>query len=85
MTSCFGFSGEGLVPTSFMPAICQVSKGGNPDEAYELLCQFPEANRFSLLFLCHTWSEVSCYSSINLMTVDNISTCVSPAMINTKE
>lgn len=85
MTSCFGFSGERLVPSSFMPAICKLSKGGTPAEAYELLSHFPEVNRFSLLFLCLMWSELCRYSSRNMMTVDNISRCVSPAMINTKE
>ena len=85
MTSCFGFSGERLVPASFLPAICQVNKTGDPAKAYELLCQFPEVNRYTLLYVCHVWSELSHYSSVNKMTVDNICICVSPSMMHTKE
>lgn len=81
LTSTISFEKECLIPVSFLPAINEVNQARSPTKAYELLCKLPDLNRYSLLYLCHLWYEVSQYSEVNKMTVDNICTCVCPSLI----
>lgn len=85
MSSCLGFNGDRLIPLSFLPAIYEVNKTGEAMQAYRLICRFPDVNRYSLLYVCHMWYELSRYSSINKMTIDNICTCVCPSLVYVKE
>lgn len=54
-------------------------------KAYELLCKLPDVNHYTLLYLCHLWYEISKYSDVNKMTIENICTCVCPSLIFVQE
>ena len=85
MTSCISFKQECLIPVTFLPSINEVNQTHNAMRAYELLCKLPDRNRYSLLYLCHLCFEISCYSKVNKMTIDNICMCVCPSLIYISE
>lgn len=85
LTSSLGFEHECLIPVSFLPSISEVNTTRSPMKAYELLCKMPLVNHYTLLYLCHLWYEVSRYSNVNKMTIDNICTCVCPSLVYVNE
>lgn len=85
LTSSLGFKQERLIPSSFLPSILEVNTTRSPSKAYDLLCKMPMVNHYTLLYLCHMWYELSRYSNVNKMTIDNICTCVCPALIYVNE
>ena len=80
-----GFQGERLIPTSVLPTINEINKTRSTMKAYELLCKLPDINHYTLLYLCHLWYEISKYSDVNKMTIENICTCVCPSLIFVQE